>query len=50
MSPAIKKEKMKSDKAQESIEMARSGKVKMVDFKFIDLPGMWQHVSIRRTS
>ena len=24
----------------------RIGKVKMVDFKFIDLPGMWQHVSI----
>ncbi|HEY3419770.1 MAG TPA: type I glutamate--ammonia ligase [Methanomassiliicoccales archaeon] len=46
MSPAVKKEKVKTGKREESIEMAQSGKVKMVDFKFIDLPGMWQHVSI----
>jgi len=46
MSPAVKKDKVKAGKREESIEMAQSGKVKMVDFKFIDLPGMWQHVSI----
>src|SRR5213082_2772352 len=28
------------------IEKARELGVKMVDFKFVDLPGMWQHFSI----
>src|SRR6266496_5114602 len=30
----------------EVIEKARELGVKMVDFKFVDLPGMWQHFSI----
>ena len=50
MSPAVKKDKVKAGKREESIEMAQSGKVKMVDFKFIDVPGMWQHVSIPATA
>src|ERR671938_571297 len=28
------------------LDMARDLQVKMVDFKFIDLPGLWQHFSI----
>src|SRR3712207_2259377 len=28
------------------IEKARETGIKMVDFKFIDLPGLWQHFSI----
>ena len=29
-----------------ALEMAREHGVRMVDFKFTDLPGMWQHVSL----
>lgn len=31
---------------KEVINFAKDAKVKMVDFKFIDLPGTWQHFSI----
>src|SRR6266545_6085052 len=31
---------------REVIEKAKELGVKMVDFKFIDLPGLWQHFSI----
>jgi glutamine synthetase len=30
----------------EVIEFAKKNGVKMVDLKFIDLPGMWQHFTI----
>ena len=33
-------------KIDEVIKFARENNVKMVDFKFIDLPGMWQHFTI----
>ncbi|MBI1922871.1 type I glutamate--ammonia ligase [Candidatus Poribacteria bacterium] len=33
----------------EVIALAKAKEVKMVDFKFIDLPGMWQHFSIPAT-
>ena len=31
---------------KEVIERAREAGIKIVDFKFVDLPGMWQHFSI----
>ncbi|MEI6796741.1 MAG: type I glutamate--ammonia ligase [Methanomassiliicoccales archaeon] len=47
MSPGIKKKEGKSmDKRNDAINMCQSGKVKMVDFKFVDMPGIMQHVSI----
>ena len=33
-------------KADEVITFARERGVKMVDLKFVDLPGMWQHFTI----
>ncbi len=41
-----KRAKKETDSIGSAIEMCRSGKVKMVDFKFMDLPGTMQHVSI----
>src|SRR5947207_12174571 len=32
--------------AREVLDQAKDLQVKMVDFKFIDLPGLWQHFSI----
>ncbi|MCB0355391.1 MAG: type I glutamate--ammonia ligase [Bdellovibrionales bacterium] len=32
--------------AKEAIEFAKKNNAKMVDFKFTDLPGMWQHFTI----
>ena len=31
------------------LEMAKKNKVEIVDFKFIDVPGLWQHFSIPAT-
>ena len=31
------------------VALAKEKKVKIVDFKFMDLPGMWQHFSIPAT-
>ena len=31
---------------QEVLSMAKDLQVKMVDFKFVDLPGLWQHFSV----
>ncbi len=33
-------------KAKQVIELAKKKGVKIVDFKFVDLPGQWQHFSI----
>ena len=33
-------------KAQEVIGLARDKGIKIVDLKFVDLPGLWQHFSI----
>jgi glutamine synthetase len=41
-----KRTKKETDSIGSAIELCRSGKVKMVDFKFMDLPGTMQHVSI----
>ena len=32
--------------AKEALEFAKKNKVEIVDLKFIDLPGLWQHFSI----
>ena len=32
--------------AKEVVEFAKKNKVEIVDFRFIDLPGLWQHFSI----
>src|ERR1700752_1092687 len=32
--------------AKEVLEFAKKNKVAMVDFKFVDLPGTWQHFTI----
>ncbi|UCE86029.1 MAG: type I glutamate--ammonia ligase [Deltaproteobacteria bacterium] len=32
--------------AREAVEFAKKNEIVMVDFKFTDLPGMWQHFSI----
>jgi len=32
--------------AKEVVEYAKANKVEMVDFKFVDLPGTWQHFTI----
>ncbi|MBI3358201.1 MAG: type I glutamate--ammonia ligase [Nitrospirae bacterium] len=32
--------------AKEVVEYAKANKVEMVDFKFVDLPGTWQHFAI----
>jgi glutamine synthetase len=44
-----RKAKKVGDQVASVMEMIDSGKVKMVDFKFIDLPGTLQHVSIPAT-
>ena len=31
---------------KDALEMAKKNKVEIVDFKFIDVPGLWQHFSI----
>src|ERR1700682_3108964 len=31
---------------EDVIELARDNGIKMVDFRFVDLPGTWQHFSI----
>ena len=31
---------------RELIEFAEKNNVKIVDFKFMDIPGLWQHFSI----
>ena len=31
---------------KEVLEFAKKNKVEIVDFKFVDLPGLWQHFSI----
>ena len=31
------------------VALAKEKEVKIVDFKFMDLPGMWQHFSIPAT-
>jgi glutamine synthetase len=33
-------------KAKEVIEFAKKNNIRMVDFKFIDFPGVWQHFSV----
>jgi glutamine synthetase len=43
---STRKVKKASDPITTALGMAASGQVKMVDFKFIDLPGTLQHVSI----
>src|SRR3990172_2051082 len=32
--------------AKEVLEFAKKNKVEIVDFKFVDVPGLWQHFSI----
>ena len=34
---------------KDALEMANKNKAEIVDFKFIDLPGLWQHFSIPAT-
>ena len=34
---------------KDALEMAKKNKVEIVDFKFIDVPGLWQHFSIPAT-
>ncbi len=34
---------------KDALEMAKKNKVEIVDFKFIDFPGLWQHFSIPAT-
>ena len=34
---------------KDALEMAKKNKAEIVDFKFIDLPGLWQHFSIPAT-
>ncbi|MBI2538343.1 MAG: glutamine synthetase beta-grasp domain-containing protein, partial [Deltaproteobacteria bacterium] len=31
---------------KEVLEFAKKNKVEIVDFKFVDVPGLWQHFSI----
>ena len=31
---------------KDALEMAKKNKAEIVDFKFIDVPGLWQHFSI----
>src|SRR5262245_50066299 len=31
---------------KEALAFAKENKVRMVDFKFVDLPGVWQHFSV----
>jgi glutamine synthetase len=31
---------------KDALEMAKKNKAEIVDLKFIDLPGLWQHFSI----
>ncbi len=31
---------------KDALEMAKKNKVEIVDLKFIDFPGLWQHFSI----
>ncbi len=33
-------------KAKEVLEFAKKNKVEIVDLRFVDLPGLWQHFSI----
>src|SRR3970040_1967052 len=35
--------------AKDALEMAKKNKAEIVDFKFIDVPGLWQHFSIPAT-
>ena len=32
--------------AKDALEMAKKNKAEIVDLKFIDVPGLWQHFSI----
>ncbi|HEY2987608.1 MAG TPA: glutamine synthetase, partial [Candidatus Binatia bacterium] len=32
--------------AKEVLELAKKNKVEIVDLKFVDVPGLWQHFSI----
>ena len=34
---------------KDALELAKKNKAEIVDFKFIDLPGLWQHFSIPAT-
>jgi hypothetical protein len=34
---------------KDALEMAKKNKVEIVDFKFVDVPGLWQHFSIPAT-
>ena len=34
---------------KDALELAKKNKVEIVDFKFIDVPGLWQHFSIPAT-
>ena len=34
---------------KDALEMAKKNKAEIVDFKFIDVPGLWQHFSIPAT-
>ena len=38
--------KLCSTKPEEVVAYARAQGIKMVDFRFVDLPGTWQHFSI----
>ena len=43
------KAKLKSSGASavdKALDLARDQQAQMVDFKFVDLPGIWQHVTI----
>ena len=31
---------------KDALDMAKKNKAEIVDFKFIDVPGLWQHFSI----
>lgn len=37
---------MQTSTPKEVLAMAKENKAKMVDFKFVDLPGIWQHFSV----
>ena len=35
--------------SKEALELAKKNKAEIVDLKFIDVPGLWQHFSIPAT-
>ena len=32
---------------KDALDLVKKNKVEIVDFKFVDVPGLWQHFSIK---